>query len=124
MTAAEWRASFPYFQYGIAYGWSAEELIRARETRPMIREHLNNLSKDSLAQTEVFVRIVRERFVPTTEKVGGMNVGDKIIFDISCSGPRGSWEQGQEVMLSSDNFDLMESLIRGKLAHEASRPFC
>lgn len=57
LSSTEWRERFPYFQFGIAYGF--DEAMYARATVHHIREHLESLERLSLEQTKDFINKVR-----------------------------------------------------------------
>ena len=54
MTAAEWRKKNVGLMYGIAYGFSKEEISYATETKSLMRKHLSSLLADSYESVDSF----------------------------------------------------------------------
>lgn len=50
ITAEDWRAAHPFYQYGIAYG--VDDIDHARETLPLLRPHLEGLEVAGRLQVE------------------------------------------------------------------------
>lgn len=51
----EWKSRFPYFQYGIAYGF--DDLDHAKDTLHLVKPHMESLECESLQLTREFVEI-------------------------------------------------------------------
>lgn len=48
--------------YGVAYGFSEEEIEWAKSTRDKVKEHYEKLNADSLEQTKNFVELCKKKF--------------------------------------------------------------
>lgn len=60
-TAEEWRAGFPYFQKGIAYGF--DDLDHAKKTLPNVRQNMAVLEKETILLTSKFVETCKQNFI-------------------------------------------------------------
>jgi hypothetical protein len=58
LTASEWYKSYPYFEYGIAYG--LDELPHAATTKHMARERIRALYSLAINQTQEFIKRAKE----------------------------------------------------------------
>lgn len=59
--AEEWRNKFPQHRYGLAYGFSDEEIEHANSTRHLVKEHIRQLENSGIETVEKFVKICRKR---------------------------------------------------------------
>lgn len=60
ITKKEWKDRFPYFKYGIAYG--EDDLNYARETKHLVRDHMQFLENESIELTKNFIHICESKF--------------------------------------------------------------
>lgn len=60
LSAEKWKAKFPYFSYGIAYGH--EDVTWSRETRKLVGVTLQQLEIDTLNQTEQLINDCNDNY--------------------------------------------------------------
>jgi hypothetical protein len=53
VTPEEWHNGFPYFKYGIAYGW--DDVDYAKETRHLVIPELLKIEAETIEQTKQFI---------------------------------------------------------------------
>ena len=61
-SSENWKNTFPYFKYGIAYGNNPEEIEYALTTQDLLREQIKELENNSINQIKQVLKDIEKQW--------------------------------------------------------------